>query len=99
VIHVKEGKPEQFSPEEGSAFDEADILFRGLIISVLGENLVDSYIRLPTGKALWNALEAQYGVSEAGSELYIWSSSLNIGWSKTVLWWNRLMKYIFWQKI
>jgi len=71
VIHVKEGKPEQFSPEEGSAFDEADILFRGLIISVLGENLVDSYIRLPTGKALWDALEAQYGVSDAGSELYI----------------------------
>ena len=28
-----------------------------------------------------------------------WSSSLNIGWSKTVLWWNRLMKYILWQKI
>jgi hypothetical protein len=71
VIHVKEGKPEQFSPEEGSAFDEADILFRGLIISVLGDNLVDSYIRLPTGKALWDALEAQYGVSDAGSELYI----------------------------
>jgi hypothetical protein len=27
VIHVKEGKPEQFPPEEGSVFDEADILF------------------------------------------------------------------------
>jgi hypothetical protein len=71
VIHVKEGKPEQFSPEEGSAFDEANILFRGLIISVLGDNLVDSYIRLPTGKALWDALEAQYGVSDADSVLYI----------------------------
>jgi hypothetical protein len=31
---------------------------------------VDYYVRLPTGKALWNALEAQYGVSDAGSELY-----------------------------
>ena len=31
---------------------------------------MDSYIRLPTGKALWDALEAQYGVSDAGSELY-----------------------------
>jgi len=31
---------------------------------------VDSYVRLPTGKALWDALEAQYGVSDAGSELY-----------------------------
>ena len=35
MMHVKEDKPEQFTPEEGSAFDEADILFRGLIISVL----------------------------------------------------------------
>ena len=71
MIHVKEGKPEQFTPEEGSAFDEADTLFRGLVISVLGENLVDSYVWLPTGKALWDALEAQYGVSDAGSELYM----------------------------
>ena len=28
VIHVKEGKPEQFTPEKGSAFDEADTLSR-----------------------------------------------------------------------
>ena len=31
---------------------------------------MDSYIRLPIGKALCDALEAQYGVSDAGSELY-----------------------------
>ena len=76
-MHVKEGKPEQFTPEEGSAFDEADTLFRGLVISVLGENLVDSYARLPTGKALWDALEAQYGVSDAGSELYVMEQFLD----------------------
>ena len=70
VMHVKEGKPEQFTPEEGSAFDEADTLFRGCVISVLAENLVDSYVLLPTGKELWDVLEAQYGVSDAGSELY-----------------------------
>ena len=70
VIHVKEGKSEQFTPEEGSAFDEADTLFRGLVISVLGENLVDSYVRLPTGKALWDAVEAQYEVSDTDNELY-----------------------------
>ena len=69
-MHVKEGKPEQFTPEEGSAFDEADTLFRGCVISVLAENLVDSYVLLPTGKELCDALEAQYGVSDAGSELY-----------------------------
>ena len=27
VMHVKEGKLEQFTPEEGSVFDEADTLF------------------------------------------------------------------------
>ena len=67
-MHVKESKPEQFTLEEGTVFDEADNLFRCCITSVLAENLVDSYIRLPTGKALWDALEAQYGVSDAGSE-------------------------------
>ena len=69
LMHVKEGKPEQFTPEEGSAFDASDNLFRGCIISVLTENLVDSYIRLTTGKDLCDALEAQYGVSDAGGEL------------------------------
>ena len=64
MIHVKEGKPEQFTPEEGSAFDEADTLLRGCVISVLAENMVDSYVRLPTGKVLWDALKAQYGVSD-----------------------------------
>ena len=70
LMHVKEGKPDQFTPEEENAFDDSDNLFRGCVISVLAENLVDSYIRLPTGRDLWDALEAQYGVSDAGSELY-----------------------------
>ena len=70
VIHVKEDKPKQFTPEEESAFDEADTLFRGLVISFLSENLVDSYVRLPTGKALWDAVEAQYEVSDTDNELY-----------------------------
>ena len=70
-MNVKEGKPEQFTLEEGSAFDESDNLFWGCVVSVLAENLVDSYIRLLTEKDLWDALEAQYGVSDAGSELYV----------------------------
>ena len=76
-MHVKEGKPEQFTPEEGSVFDESDNLFRGGIISILAENLVVSYIRLPTGKALWDAFEAQYGVSDVGSELYVMEQFLD----------------------
>ena len=76
-MHVKEDKPEQFTLEEGSAFDETDNLFRGCVISILVENQVDSYIRLPTGKALWDALEAQYGVSNPGSKLYVMEQFLD----------------------
>jgi hypothetical protein len=31
---------------------------------------VDTYIRLTNGKKIWHALQAQYGVSDTGSELY-----------------------------
>jgi hypothetical protein len=44
---------------------------RGTIINVLGDNVVDAYMWLPTGKEMWDALEAKYGVSDAGSELYV----------------------------
>jgi hypothetical protein len=58
LMHVAKGKPEQFTLEEGSAFDVFDNLFRGCIISILTENLVDTYIRLANGKEIWDALEA-----------------------------------------
>jgi hypothetical protein len=44
---------------------------RGAVISVLGENIVDSYLSLTTGKDMWDALEAKFGVSDACSELYV----------------------------
>jgi hypothetical protein len=68
LMHVIKGKPKQFTPEEGSAFNASDNLFRGCIISILAENLVDIYIY---SKETWDAPEAQYGVSDAGNELYI----------------------------
>jgi hypothetical protein len=71
IMHMAKGKPEQFTSEKGSAFEAADNLFRGCIIGVLAENLADSYIRLKIGKEMWDALEAQYGVSDACSELYV----------------------------
>jgi hypothetical protein len=64
IMHVAKAKPEQFTPEEGSAFEAVDNLFRGCIIGVLAENLVDSYIHIKMGKEMWEALDAQYGVSE-----------------------------------
>jgi hypothetical protein len=70
IMHVIQGKPEQFSPEE-KAFEAADNLFLGAILSVLAENLVDTYLLLPSGKDIWDALEAKFGVSNAGGELYV----------------------------
>ena len=70
-MYVTEGKPSQYTLEEERAFETSDNLFWGWLISVLVENLVNTYIRLTTGKQMWDALEAQYGASDAGSELYI----------------------------
>ena len=71
VMHVVAGKPEGSTSEDANAFDRADSFFHGAIISVLAENLIDTYLSLPTGKEMWKTLEAQFGVSEAGSELYL----------------------------
>jgi hypothetical protein len=71
IIHVANGKPEQFTPEEEQAFMAADNLFRGAVISVLAENLVDFYLTATSGKELWDALESKYGVFDVGSELYV----------------------------
>jgi hypothetical protein len=49
----------------------ADILFRGTVISVLAENLVDFYLTATSGKELWDALKTKYSVSDTGSELYV----------------------------
>jgi hypothetical protein len=71
IIHIANGKPEQFTPEEEQAFMVADNLFRGAVISILTENLVDFYLTATSDKELWDALETKYGVSDAGSELYV----------------------------
>jgi hypothetical protein len=38
---------------------------------------VGKFIRLTNGKEIWDALEAQYGVSDAGSELYVMEQFLD----------------------
>ena len=93
------GKPSQYTPEEESAFEASDNIFRGCLTSVLAENLVDTYICLTTGKQMWDALEAQYGVLMLAASCTSWSNFWTTGWLKTVLWKNKLMKYIRWQKI
>ena len=38
---------------------------------MLGDSIVDAYVPLKTGKEMWDAFETKYGVSGAGSELYV----------------------------
>ena len=59
------------TPEEECVFQDADTTFKGAIISMLGDSIVDAYVTLQTGKEMWDTLEAKYGVSDAGSELYV----------------------------
>jgi hypothetical protein len=40
-------------------------------MSIIRDSLVDAYVQLLIGKAMWDALEARYGVSDVGSELYV----------------------------
>jgi hypothetical protein len=71
IINAAKGKPEQFTSEEEQVFTTADNLFRGVVISVLAENLVNFYLTAACGKELCDTLETKYGVSDAGSELYV----------------------------
>ena len=59
------------TPYEERAFKHADNTFKAAILSMLGDSIVDAYVPLQTGKEMWDALEAKYGVSDAGSELYV----------------------------
>nr|AAP54028.1 retrotransposon protein, putative, Ty1-copia subclass [Oryza sativa Japonica Group] len=72
-FYVSRGKRSEppLSPEEDAKFEASDCLFRGALISVLADNIVDVYMHMPSGKDMWDALEAKFGVSDAGSELYV----------------------------
>ena len=59
------------TPDKERAFKHADNTFKAAILSVLGDSMVDAYVPLQTGKEMWDALEAKYGVSDAGCELYV----------------------------
>jgi hypothetical protein len=56
---------------EESLFKTADNLFRGVVISALDAKYIDYYIMHAIGKELCDALDAKFGVSDAGSELYL----------------------------
>jgi hypothetical protein len=70
-FHAAEGKPINLPPEDEAKFKAEDNLFRGAVISALDSKFQKSYIILPTGKEMWNALVEKFGVTDAGSELYL----------------------------
>jgi hypothetical protein len=69
--HAAQGQPKNLAPEDEPKFWAADNLFRGAVISVLHPKYEKSYISFSSGKDLWDALEAKFSVSDAGSELYL----------------------------
>jgi hypothetical protein len=88
--HAAQGKPEQFTPDEERMINVADNLFWGTVIGALANKYVDSYLTCTSTKELWVALDEKFGVSDAGSKLYImeqlfdytscnWTDSWNTG--------------------
>ncbi|WVZ63197.1 hypothetical protein U9M48_012849 [Paspalum notatum var. saurae] len=75
VFWVSKGKLEgDLSNADLQRFTETNTLFRGAILSALTDRLVDVYMHIKDGKELWDALEAKFGASDAGSDLYIMES-------------------------
>ena len=54
--HAAEGKHVNLPREDEAKFKADDNLFRGAVISALDTKFQKSYIILPTGKELWDAL-------------------------------------------
>ena len=73
------------TPDEERAFKHADNTFKAAILSMLGDSIVDAFVLHQTGKDMWDALETKYGVSDAGSELYVMEQFHDTGWLMTVL--------------
>ena len=66
------GKPEgDLNPTQQEAFQNMDTLFKAALLSVLDDSIVDLYMLFDSGKDMWAALEATFGHSGAGNELYV----------------------------
>ncbi|WVZ74821.1 hypothetical protein U9M48_022948 [Paspalum notatum var. saurae] len=75
VFWVSKGKSEgDLSDADLQRFTETNTLFRVAILSAFTNRLVDVYMHIKDGKELWDALEAKFGASGAGSDLYIMES-------------------------
>ncbi|KAK1608656.1 hypothetical protein QYE76_032329 [Lolium multiflorum] len=59
------------SAEEQEKFEKVEAMFKAAMFNILGDNIVDPYMAFDHGKDAWDALESKFGVSDAGTELYI----------------------------
>jgi hypothetical protein len=57
--------------DEQRAFEHDDTTCKAVLLSIIGDSLIDAYVQMSTSKATWEALEARYGVFDAGFELYV----------------------------
>jgi hypothetical protein len=65
---------ENISDEDMRKFQEASEIFVGAVRNVLLDHLFDSMMHIKDAKTLWDHLNATYGASDAGKELYIMKS-------------------------
>ncbi|KAK1693675.1 hypothetical protein QYE76_010372 [Lolium multiflorum] len=74
-----DARPEgPLSAEEQEKFEKVDTMFKAALFSILGDNIVDPYMAFDHGKDAWDALEAKFGVSDAGTEFFEGGSSANV---------------------
>ncbi|KAK1605315.1 hypothetical protein QYE76_028988 [Lolium multiflorum] len=72
AVNATDARPEgPLSAEEQEKFEKVDAMFKAALFSILGDNNVDPYMAFDHGKDAWDALEAKFGVSDAGTELYV----------------------------
>jgi hypothetical protein len=69
--HAAQEWPENLAPKDKPKFRATNNLFRDAVISALHPKYEKSYISFSSGKDLWDALEAKFGVSDVGSKLYL----------------------------
>ena len=75
IWEVSKGKPEgAMSDEDQTKFGKTTTAFRGCVLSVLEGRLRDVYMHITDAKELWDALDAKFGATDAGSELYVMES-------------------------
>jgi hypothetical protein len=75
VFLVKDGLPERnISDKDMRKFQEASEIFMGAVRNVLLDHLFDSMMHIKDTKDLWDHINATYGASDIGEELYIMES-------------------------